>query len=302
MVLPPEKQQKHPDNLNAIWYNRVIYKEQKKALDAFLRQLDLPIPLTKYAVDRTAKTGQILAYLDAVHAQLRQFSSRRRVVCIEGAAGNPLLSFLVYYYYTALQGRPLAIHCIDTNAILMDKARRRAQALQFDHLHFHTGDIADFHIAGRVDMVYALHACGTATDKALHLGLRHHANCIMAVPCCQHSLRRQMRGHPLKQLTKHSIFKEKIAYMVGDALRALLLEMQGYKVDIIEFASSRYTEKNALIRARRSPGNKASGLWQEYVQLRDAFHLAPPLESYLNMEGKVPARCQPLPQVAEATP
>ena len=69
--------------------------------------------------------------------------------------------------------------------------------------------------------------------------------------------------------------------MVGDALRALLLEMRGYKVDILEFASTRYTDKNIMLRARKSHGGDIEALRSEYAHLRDAFHVTPPLEQYL---------------------
>ncbi len=35
--------------------------------------------------------------------------------------------------------------------------------------------------------------------------------------------------------------------MAGDALRAMHLEMNGYSTDIIEYVSSRYTDKNIML-------------------------------------------------------
>jgi hypothetical protein len=166
----------------------------------------------------------------------------------------------------------------------MEKNRRLAQTLHFDQMWFHACDIAEYTHIGRVDMVYALHACDAATDKALFLGLKTHARHLLSVSCCQHTLTKQIKRHPYTGMTRHRVFKEKLAYMAGDALRALLLEMQGYKVDILEFVSSRYTGKNILMRAQKGQGHSRKQLQEEYLQLRNTFHVVPSLEQYLRQE------------------
>ena len=260
-------------------------RQEKTALNAFFQRIKLQNHKSESGRDKAAKIEQILAYLEIVHAQLRKYSKKRRLVCIESGAGNCYLSFLVYYFYTEIDQRQITIHCLDTNSRLMEKARQGAHTLQFDHMHFHACDIAEFTLSGHVDMVYSLHACDSATDKALYLGLRQDATCILSVACCQHRLKQQLRGHPYTGITKHRIFKDKIVYMVGDALRALLLEMRGYKVDILEFASSRYTDKNIMMRARKNSGNNIEELRNEYARMRNAFHVTPPLEEYLEGEA-----------------
>ena len=69
--------------------------------------------------------------------------------------------------------------------------------------------------------------------------------------------------------------------MVGDSLRAMLLEMQGYQVDIIEFASSRYTDKNIMLRAKKGQINNIDKLRDQYRTLQDTFNIYPTLEAYL---------------------
>jgi hypothetical protein len=152
-------------------------------------------------------------------------------------------------------------------------------------MHFHACDIADFTSGDDINMVYSLHACDSATDKALYLGLRLNVPCILSVACCQHQARRQLRGHPYTGITRHRVFKDRVVYMVGDALRALLLEMQGYNVDILEFTSSRHTDKNTMIRARKGHNGDLAALRIEYVRMRDAFRIVPSLEQYLGGVG-----------------
>jgi SAM-dependent methyltransferase len=231
--------------------------------------------------ERAAKLGQILAYIDIIDAQIRQYGPKRPLVFIDCGAGNAYLSFLVYYFYTVMQQRPLTVHCLDTNRTLIAKARQRALDLHFDGMSFHAGDIADFTLEGRVDLVYALHACDAATDKTLYLGLRQRASCILSVACCQHGLVRQLHGGPLMALTRHRLFKERMAYMAGDTLRALLLETRGYKTDILEFAPSRFTDKNTMVRARKEIAKYHSTLQEDYEHLQQTFELTPALESYL---------------------
>jgi hypothetical protein len=275
-------------SLHQITYARLLILfngEEKIALNAFFQRIKLRNQKSESGKDKAAKIEQVLAYLEIVHAQMRKYSKKRRLICIESGAGNCYLSLLVYYFYTAIDKRPITIHCLDTNSRLMEKARQCALALGFDRIHFHSCDIAEFTLSHQVDMVYSLHACDSATDKTLYLGLRQEATCILSVACCQHRIKQQLRSHPYKGISKHHIFKDKIVYMVDDALRALLLEMQGYKVDILEFASSRYTDKNIMIRARKSSGHNIEELKNEYARIRNAFHVMPLLEQYLEGEA-----------------
>ena len=260
----------------------LIQKNEQAALNAFFQTIKLQNQQKQPGKDKAAKIEQILAYLELMHAQLRKYSRKRKLVLIESGAGNCYLSFLVYYFYTQLDNRQISIHCLDINARLMDKNRELARTIGFDGMHFHACDVADYQHSGEaVDMVYSLHACDSATDKALHLGLRNQARNILSVSCCQHTLKKRLKGRSYKGITRHRVFKDKMVYMVGDSLRALLLEMQGYKVDILEFVSSRHTDKNIMMRAQRGHVQNMDVLKQEYEALREMFHVSPSLEYYL---------------------
>ena len=169
----------------------------------------------------------------------------------------------------------------------MENNKKLADTFGFDGMFFHGCDIADYMPDYRPDLVYSLHACDTATDKTLHLGLRSNARNILSVSCCQHTLMKTIKSGPYTGVTKNQVFKKKLAYMIGDSMRALLLEMQGYKVDIIEFASSRYTDKNVMLRARIGQSKDKAGLNEEYSMLQNTFSLKPALEGYLDREEKI---------------
>ena len=64
-------------------------------------------------------------------------------------------------------------------------------------------------------------------------------------------------------------------------MRGLLLEMNGYRADIFEFTSSRNTDKNVMIRARKTGPADKSSIIAEYDKMRDEFRVAPELEKYI---------------------
>ena len=72
---------------------------------------------------------------------------------------------------------------------------------------------------------------------------------IMAVPCCQHELNAQIHCDILQPVLQYGLIRERMAALITDALRADLLERQGYHVQILEFIDMEHTPKNLMIRA-----------------------------------------------------
>jgi hypothetical protein len=106
-------------------------------------------------------------------------------------------------------------------------------------------------------MVIALHACDIATDMAIQKGIKADAKYIVVSPCCQKQLRKDMEEPSnLSPMLKHGIFKERMAEMLTDAIRSLLLESHGYDTRVFEFISSEHTSKNIMITAVKGQGNK----------------------------------------------
>ncbi|MFZ9747622.1 MAG: class I SAM-dependent methyltransferase [Opitutaceae bacterium] len=110
------------------------------------------------------------------------------------------------------------------------------------------------------DLLIALHACDTATDDALALGIRAGARLLVVAPCCQHELRPALAAPPgLEPVWRHGIFRERHAEFATDALRALLLEWSGYATQVAEFTGAEHTAKNLLLSGlrQRPPGDAA---------------------------------------------
>ena len=109
--------------------------------------------------------------------------------------------------------------------------------------------IASYNDVSAVDMVVTLHACDTATDYALSKAVKWGAKVILSVPCCQHEANAMISNELLSPVFQYGIIKERMSALITDAVRAQLLEEQGYQTQILEFIDMEHTPKNLLIRA-----------------------------------------------------
>jgi len=128
-------------------------------------------------------------------------------------------------------------------------------ALRLEHkgLTFVCGDIKT-HAPQHCDVMIALHACDTATDYAIHYGIRAGASIIMCAPCCHKQIRPQLQSpSPLKPMLQYGVHLGQEAEMITDSLRALLLEVNGYSTKVFEFISLEHTDKNKMILAVKRP-------------------------------------------------
>ena len=125
-------------------------------------------------------------------------------------------------------------------------------------------------------MTVSLHACDTATDAALGKAVEWNSKVILAVPCCQHELSQRLVPELLPPIQRHGILRERFASLTTDSLRALALEILGYKTQIVEFIDMDHTAKNLLIRAvrRTAPGDTPAAV-SEYQTLRASFGPVP---------------------------
>ena len=156
-----------------------------------------------------------------------------------------------------------------------------AEKLGYDRLKFERGDISTYEGTDVADMVVTLHACDLATDYALDKAVKWGARVILAVPCCQHELNRQIKCDSLKPVLKYGIIKERIAALLTDALRANLLEQQGYETQILEFIDMEHTPKNLLIRAVKK-GSMRPKHSTDIRTVEELLHVAPTLDKLLN--------------------
>ena len=109
---------------------------------------------------------------------------------------------------------------------------------------------------------------------------------VLAAPCCHHDLAAQLRQRsvpsPFEGLGRHGILRERFADVLTDTVRASLLRLHGYRVEVVEFIDSAHTPRNLLIRARRTGAAPTEAARAEYTALTGGFHIEPALERLLS--------------------
>ncbi len=217
---------------------------------------------------KQAKFRQINRFLELVDDVTGALAPGEELHVVDFGCGKSYLTFALQHLLANVHGRKVRIVGIDRNAEVMAECSRVARLLGLKDVTFQTCDIAEYEPAGKVHMTVSLHACDTATDFAVAKAVGWESDVILAVPCCQHELAGMIDVHDLSPLTKHGILKERFAALATDALRAALLELCGYKTQVVEFIDMEHTAKNVLIRAvRRDVSVPASQLAEQRESL-----------------------------------
>ena len=252
----------------------------------FLVDLGVQTKEGKIVDKKYKKYKQINRFLEFVKDVLPELPKDRPVKIIDFGCGKSYLTFAVYYYLHIMNGRDVEMIGLDLKKDVIAHCNRMAEKYEYTSLHFLEGDISTYDGADSADMVITLHACDVATDFALDKAVHWNAKVILSVPCCQHELNAQIENDMLEPLLKYGILKERFAALLTDALRANLLEQNGYEVQILEFIDMEHTPKNLLIRAVKrgeKADKKQEKLENSYKTLCDELNAHGTLEKILNM-------------------
>lgn len=220
----------------------------------FLIGLGVQTPDGHIVKARYDKFRQINRYLEFIEDILDDLPKDRTIRIIDFGCGKSYLTFAMYYYLHVQQKRDIQVTGLDLKEDVIRHCNELAGKLGYNALRFETGDISTYEGADAVDMVVSLHACDTATDYALYKAVNWGASVILAVPCCQHEINGQIQNSQLAPILRYGLLKERFSAIVTDALRANLLEQQGYRTQILEFIDMEHTPKNLLIRAVKQKG------------------------------------------------
>ncbi|WP_308638475.1 class I SAM-dependent methyltransferase [Paenibacillus silvisoli] len=229
------------------------------------------------------KFRQINRFLEMVTDVLPHLPADRELTIVDFGCGKSYLTFALYHLLAVKQQRRISVVGLDLKADVIAFCSELAHKLGYDNLKFQVGDISQYKDQSSVDMVVTLHACDTATDAALVKAVEWGASVILSVPCCQHELFRQIRNDAMAPLLSHGLLKERFSALATDAIRAQLLEVVGYRTQLLEFIDPEHTPKNMLIRAVRASGGSAETerKWREYLVFRDMLQVTPYLEKAL---------------------
>jgi hypothetical protein len=223
---------------------------------ALLQELHLLTPAGDLNADSLRKLKQVnhLVHLlaPALDDVLARFGDPVLVDC---GAGKGYLGFILHELFLGPAGKG-TILSIESRAELTAAATQRAARLGFQRMRFETASLEAAETPGRVHLVTALHACDTATDDALSLAIRHNADHVAVVPCCQAEVagqlaRKKDQAPELAALHEHPWHRREFGSHLTNVIRALVLEANGYKVTVTELAGWEHALKNELILGRK---------------------------------------------------
>ena len=222
---------------------------------------------------------------------------------VDLGCGNAYLTFAAHSYLTRVRGLPVRMVGVDVKEQSFRHNTEVAERLGIAaSMSFVQGDIGSVELEDPPDVVLALHACDTATDDALARAVLWDASLVLAAPCCHHDVAAQLRRSPTPApyalLTRHGILRERFADTLTDALRAGVLRLLGYRVDVIEFVESQHTPRNTLLRATRTGAAPGGAVRQEYDDLVRTWNVHPRLAELLQerLAERVGARVDEPPQ------
>lgn len=224
----------------------------------FLVDLGVMTAEGKVVKSRYDKFRQINRFLEFIEDVIPNLDPDRTNTIIDFGCGKSYLTFAMYYYLQVLKKYPIRVIGLDLKKDVIALCNRLSRKFGFDNLKFLHGDIAGYEGVDHVDMVVTLHACDTATDYALAKAVKWNAKVILSVPCCQHEVNNQIQNEILSPVLQYGILKERMSALLTDGIRGQLLEMSGYRTQLLEFIDMEHTPKNIMIRAIRQ-GRKSDG-------------------------------------------
>lgn len=250
------------------------------------------------ADDSSVTSGQVKKYLQINHMisliapafkALAKAMPGHTLTLLDAGCGNSYLSLaFAFLAREAVAGRSqirdwqgttfgLNVIGVDSNAKLIEQSAQRAEKLGLsDVMSFQCTPVAQVELPARVHAVMALHACDTATDDALAVGIRRQADILAVAPCCQAELAQFFKTlgangtHDLGVVLRSPNLRRDAGAMFTDALRLALMRALGYEATATEFIPSEHTPKNRLILGERRGRYNKAGM-EEFQRLRGAI-------------------------------
>lgn len=221
---------------------------------------------------------------------------------LDAGCGSSYLTLALAWCFKHRWRHSVQVLGVDRNPEVIHASTKRAHMVMLDDvLRFREASIHALNLVDAWAQVFAssvpdqpihvlvsLHACDTATDDALALGVKAGANVIASAPCCHAELARKWADldarnveGALRPVWASPHLRREAGATMTDALRTLLLRSRGYVVTPLEFVPSTHTPKNTLLRAVKRGGENPQAT-QEYQALKQVLGgVAPRLEELL---------------------
>jgi len=260
--------------------NRDYYVKVGSA-DALLKEIGIMSKDGKIKNDKIRKYNQIDHYVELLDGVLDKLPKHQIINILDCGCGKSYLSFVLNYYLTEVKRRKCHFIGLDYSEPVIQSSIDMAKNLSYRNMEFHAIDVKNYVPDKYINVVLSLHACDTATDMALALGIKSDSDVIIAVPCCHKELLSQYSYEPFKNILKQGVLKTRMADILTDGMRCLMLEAKGYDVSVVEYISPLETPKNLMIKAVKTTTENDKAM-DEYISLMSSLNIYPALYSFLN--------------------
>jgi hypothetical protein len=236
-----------------------------------LKALHILTPDGRINQDSRRKLKQVMHLLQFIEPLLAKVQAAQgAVTLVDHGAGKSYLGFMLYdLFFKSAPGLGKVIG-VEVRDELVTRSRELAKQFGFAGMEFLNLSVADSSQAlpAKIDVVTALHACDTATDDAISFGLKHGAQHLVIVPCCQAEVAASLKAgkasalqnNPLVELWRRPLHTREFGSQLTNVLRCLQLEAHGYEVTVTELVGWEHSMKNELIVASKAKNHaKASG-------------------------------------------
>lgn len=253
----------------------------------FLQSVGIMTQDGKIKADKQHKFKQINEFLKIISQSLPEALQHndKNLSIIDFGCGSGYLTLAVYYYFTEILKKHIQLTGVDLKKEVLSKLTQETTELGWNGISFEENSIINFSSVDKTDIVIALHACDTATDEALAQAIRMDTSMVFVSPCCHHNLQEKLQKTNIpfifQPVFRHTILEERIGDILTDTFRALILQIMGYKTDVIEFISSEHTAKNLMIRAVKTEHPSIGKYIHEYKSLKNYWKVTPYLEKLL---------------------
>ena len=197
--------------------------------------------------------------------------------------GHAYLTFAAHQFLIK-SGIPVVVTGIDIRPDSRDRNNAIAVKLGItETISFKAEEISKT-TSESADIAIALHACDTATDDAIAWAVNGQAKLLLIAPCCHHDIQKQIEiaPEPWGAITKFGLMKERLGDLLTDSLRAQLLRIVGYRVEVIEFVGGEHTPRNLMIRAVKTDAKPDQLDIDRYLEFTAQWGVTPVLEKKLS--------------------
>ena len=245
------------------------------------KALDMSDVLGRIKPSKMDKYKQVEEFLQLLAPTIEgEIKDQDSLSVVDLGCGHAYLTFAVQEHFKS-KYKNVSVLGVDERLDSKEHNEKVAEKLKVD-AKFLAAKIADTP-AQKVDIAIALHACDTATDDAIAWAVKNEAKVIMVAPCCMHELQTQVRDapEPWWMLTKYWLVKERLVDLMTDSLRAQILKLLGYRVDIVEFIGGEHTARNIMIRAVKTGAPITAIDKERYEQMLKEWNVTPYLSKLL---------------------